>query len=353
MQSRISENLKPENRILFDWVTFTSRIHSVHDIIELLGFTDCHFVECAGINGYRDGLAFDGVKICWNNWSCDDSICVSMSGKGCRSFEEFGNGDYYSLFSLILSEYDDNPEHRSMNLTRLDVAYDDFNGLISFDSCISDLYAHNWVSRFHRGKIEHEIGNDSSGLAVDLFGKSIYFGSKSSDVRIRIYDKRAEQVRVDIDYWYRCELQLRRSNALGFASEFCSEGSDIGRLYYGVINNYLRFVVPTGDDTNKRRWNIAEHWLKFLSSLDVIHIFVKIGQSYDISKLDNYVLNTAANAIYTLINVIGVDHFIQRLRGHYISCDLNPKYKIISDSFPEHENGILSYMSLHNLSAVL
>ena len=49
-------------------------------------------------------------------------VCVEMSGKGCRTFEEFGNGDYEWIFTLVRQQQPDG----EMKITRLDVAYDDF-----------------------------------------------------------------------------------------------------------------------------------------------------------------------------------------------------------------------------------
>ena len=49
-----------------------------------------------------------------------------MSGSGCRSWETYGSGDYDGVFSEILQ----NIETKGMNITRLDVAYDDFDGVL-------------------------------------------------------------------------------------------------------------------------------------------------------------------------------------------------------------------------------
>lgn len=399
MQSRPVIVQPSSNRIIFDWITFTSKIHDVPEIINLLGLTGCQFLPCPGVNGYRDGLFFEGIKICSNSWMAGDvSICVIMSGTGCRTFESHGNGDYDTLFSLILDNFSPESENRSMNLTRLDVAYDDFIGVLSFDDCVKDSFALNYVSRFQGGSLQrdfkkckrtnendNEILFDRFGIPRDsdrLCGKSLYYGSNQSDVRIRIYDKRSEQGRIDMDYWYRCELQLRRGNAVGFVQQLYPQiepvllypDSDdpekkylideaataakvadtpkpsIGTIYFGVINNYLRFVTPNPNDSNMRRWDIAEHWRNFLESLDVISVYIKPAQPYDIFRLDNYVMHTAANAIYTLINVIGIDDFVCRLRSHYVISDVNPKYRSISSHYPDHDNGIVNYMSLHNLS---
>ena len=114
------------NKIIYDWITFTTKIHSVDDLINILGLCDVSFLQCKkGMNGYPKCLHFGGISICYGGRD-DMGICVNMSGQGCRSFETYGNGDYYSLFDAIIENYSEDAEKRQMNLTRLDVAYDDF-----------------------------------------------------------------------------------------------------------------------------------------------------------------------------------------------------------------------------------
>ena len=57
---------------------------------------------------------------------------LEMSGQGCRAFESFGTGNYEALFQEVL----DNPSE--MNLTRLDVAFDDHGGLLDIGQAAED-----------------------------------------------------------------------------------------------------------------------------------------------------------------------------------------------------------------------
>lgn len=118
------------NRIIYDWVTFTSKIDSPESIVDLLGLSDCSFITLErGMNGYPNCIYFGGISICYGGRE-DMGVCCSMSGKGCRTFETYGNGNYKSLFDVILENYSEDVDKRKMNLTRLDVAYDDFEGIL-------------------------------------------------------------------------------------------------------------------------------------------------------------------------------------------------------------------------------
>lgn len=342
-----------KNRIVIDWLTFTTKAHSPEECVELLCMDkpEVHFTPCPGIDGYRDGYTFGGIRISYNNWAfrkddfengVESSVCVSMSGHGCRTFEKYGDGDFLRLFDVILDHYDADSEQRCMNITRLDVAYDDFEGIFNFDTVLADTLFGNWVSRFHKSNLNIEVLNADRAKKANKDredpGKCIYFGSIHSDLRIRIYDKKAQQ-HSDLPVWNRCELQFRRDNALGFIMQLKS--NDIGKLYFGVINNYLRFVVPDENDSNRRRWELAEYWKLFLQSLEAISVYVKGDETYSIEKLVHFTLETAANAIYAMIHIIGVSGFIDGIYAHFKnSTKINPKYLDIMSHFAEHEDSV-------------
>ena len=141
----MSEN----NKIIYDWLTFTTQLHTVEQCIYLLGLGQCEFLNLNhGMNGYKDAISFEGITI-MSNGKEGMGVCVNMSGQGCRSFETYGTGDYDSLFSLILENHSFKFEDRFMNLTRLDIAYDDFDGLLDLDLLISETSKEHYVSRFY------------------------------------------------------------------------------------------------------------------------------------------------------------------------------------------------------------
>ena len=328
------------NRIIYDYISFSSKIHDPVSVIEMLGLADCNFEHMNGINGYKDRLFFSDISVCYNGRE-DMGIFVNMSGQGCRAFETYGNGDYDVLFAEIIDNYDPDGNKRQMNLTRLDVAFDDFDGVLDLDIILNETIARHFVMRFNKGSVEFPFGNSEE----EDGGITIYYGSKSSDTRIRIYDKKEEQQRDDLDHWVRCELQLRRENALGFITA----GGSIGQKYFGVINNYLRFVTPNESDSNKRRWETADFWKKFIQYDDVISVYSKPGVDYDIHKLDNYVYGQCSGAITTLIDIIGVQRFFKKLVESRSGRVDNPKYgllkKRLSDfSEPYRDDCISKYL---------
>lgn len=319
------------NAICYDYLTFTSKIHSYFYIVELLGLSECSFEERPGFYGYRNCLFFENIRIHYNGRD-DMGICVEMSGKGLRAWEHYGNADYDKIFSLILEHYSDNAEKREMNITRLDVAYDDFQGLIDLSLLLRETQDLNFVSRFKDWQ-----------CICGSKGSSVNHGSTSSQVYIRIYDKKAEQGRDDLEHWVRAELQLRKSCALGFIMS----KSVVDVKYFETLNNYLRYVVSTENVSNKSMLPTAPYWISWLQSCGSQSIFYKPALTYNFDTLHNYVTEHMACSISTVVDVIGVEQFFKDIFRSRKGKKLNERYKSIKDKYEAHSDNILSFLQEH------
>ena len=299
-----------QSNILVDWLTFSSKLDDVHSIIRFLGMEDCSFERCSGRYYYGSGLRFGNTSVYYDGLSADMGVCVEMSGQGCRDFETFGTGDWHSIFERYVEK------RPLVNISRLDVAYDDFDRLLDLDQLISDTFAGNFVSR----NTHWNVQKGSRGATVE-------HGCRGGSMYIRIYDKKAERRRSDLDYWVRCELQLRDKLPGNFVEALIQDGVSIETLYFEVLNNYLRYVQPSESDSNKRRWETAEHWARFLQTGERRSIFVVPGVDYNMLGLHHYVIDTAGNAINTYIELCGQDSFLEYLKT--VKKSKNPKYEYL------------------------
>ncbi len=298
-----------ENRIIFDWVSFTSRNHTVRELIELLGLIDCPFETVHGSKGFMWRQYFGGISIHFNEnqfQNPGEFIWLEMSGQGCRSFESHGNGDYELLFELVRKD----PEN--YHITRLDVAFDDMTGVFDIDHVCDEVRQEHFVSR-----------TSTYQSIYSNAGNAVYFGSKKSNVFIRIYNKAAERgYDGNKFHWVRCELQMKDCNAKGFVDKL--ESTDLRELYLGVLKNYISFRIPT-NDSNKRRWPEAEWWSRFLDDAVRISIWSKPGVDYNLSACQRYVLTQPVGSIKTLIEIFGHEAFIEMINS--APAPKNPKYK--------------------------
>ena len=282
-------DIPKENRIIFDWVSFTTRIHSLYELTKLLCLEDCPFETVKGSKGFMYRQYFGGISIHYNEHEIEQSgdfIWLEMSGQGCRSFETYGCGDYDKLFKLVR----ENPEN--IHITRLDIAFDDMSGVFNIKNICDEVRAENFVSR-----------TSTYQAIYSNAGNAVYFGSKKSNVFIRIYDKATERgYDGEQFHWIRCELQLKDVNAKGFVDKLCY--MDLRELYLGVLKNYVSFRVPTGD-SNKRRWPEAEWWSRFLDDAVRISVWSKPGVDYNLSACERYVMTQPIGSIKTLIEIFG------------------------------------------------
>lgn len=289
-----------ENCILFDWLTFTSKCDGIGSLIFLLGLESVTFEELPrGRNGYRSMMTWEGISILFDGRD-DMGICLDMSGKGCRTFETYSTTTWDDLFSVILSA--------DYNITRLDVAMDDHTGVLDIDELRDDTDLHHYVSKSRKWLVQY--GSE---------GCTIYHGSQQSNMLIRIYDKAAEK---NVDgHWIRVEMQMRDEIAIGFLQGM-SRIEPLGPHACGVLNNYLRYVTPDGQ--NMSRWPLAYYWAEFTRSMAAIRCWSAPGVNYDISHLSHYIINQAGNALDCYIKIFGVSDLIRELGARSIRH--SPKY---------------------------
>jgi len=159
--------------------------------------------------------------------------------------------------------------------TRLDIALDDHVGYWTIEKIANKVRRGELVSKFKSAKRVEKI-QISDGSAT---GETVYFGSSSSLVTTRMYNKRLEQLgRDDIDpatvpdIWNRTEIQARKERAQAIA-QLLANGHEVGAILKGILAYYLRFVVrPKNGDSNKSRWKTAQWWQRFLEDVEPIRL---------------------------------------------------------------------------------
>lgn len=303
------------DRLIYDWLSFSTRIHKPDEIMDLIGMRDCPWEILSSGNGYTHRHHFGGVSISFIDGDMSHVggfYLLEMSGQGCRTFETYGNGNYDTLFKLVQKEYGKPKAAQDVRLTRLDVAYDDMSGIFDIDEICDKTRRQEFVSRIQR--YESIYGSK---------GNSVNFGSKGSNVFIRIYDKARERGFTDGLHWIRCELQLRKENACGFVNKL--PDNTLSGLYTGVLKNYLSFREVNEDDSNKRRWEESPWWTTFLNNARAISVAEKPGVIYNLSACEKYVLSQPVGSIKTLIKIFGADEFIEMIRK--APNPKNPKYR--------------------------
>lgn len=318
-----------ENIILFDWLSFTSRFHSAETILDFLGLSESGltFRNAPGHRTYKDSIIYGEIHICYNS-ETNPGVWVEMSGQGCREFEQHSRKSFQEIFIEII----ENP--KDYHISRLDVAYDDFNKKIDIKKLRKETENLNFVSKFKDPVIEYSVR--SGGLTV-------YFGSFQSDVYMRCYDKARERHREDITDWVRWEVVLKNDIAFNFVRQVYENGETIGCIFFGLINNYIRFIIPDRSQTNLSRLKTAKWWLNWIECIDQISVYTPKNTSYNLSRCEAYGYGIAGNAIATLIDIKGVTEFCKELKKN--KPKTNVKYQNLIETNGRSTEGILQFLS--------
>lgn len=324
-----------ENCIIYDWLTFTVKEMTEKDILSNFFLDDVSWVLRSGKNGYKSAYFFGGMWVMFDGRN-DMGVCVELSGQGCRQYETCGLSSLSELVSFVSS----NPK---FNVTRIDVAYDDIDkngpGLLNVGLIDRLALRDRYISKFSN-RSGSWSGKHSDQGNKDKLAYSVYFGSPQSKIRFRIYDKALERGGLDY-HWTRFEIQLRDEAATNYV---LSSGSP-GFKFSGLINNYLRFIVPTKTDTNRRRWPSPKWWTDFLFCTEKITVYSRKDVEYNLSRLENYVCHQAGASALTLIKILGEEYFLKKIkeRENYLNINQQQLIESLSSEFSKKKANRDSY----------
>lgn len=282
------ETLNNNLTVCVDWLAFTVLDGTPADVISFLGYRDVDFdMLPKGGLGYRSVYKLQGHDLrVYFDGSEGMGVHVTISGKAIPfMLESYRStlvvntpwGDAFDLWptdSLLvrfLSEL-----KIQARITRMDLAVDDIGGrFFTIDEVLDLLEEDRCISKFrsYRNVLDKKMDGRKQGHTV-------YFGSRTSQVFLRLYDKKLEQnvglKEGDIDYvredWYRWELELKDERAQQ-AADLIIRREGLGQVVTGILTNYIRFVEL--DDSNKSRCTVMCKWQEFVDAVSPLRLFVR------------------------------------------------------------------------------
>lgn len=354
-----------ENCVLIDWLSITTTAFAPSDIMiarqdfnsddfdtaayypgvremmALVGFTDPNTWELLkGVRGYKFRYYRDSITIHFGGRE-DNGVWLEMSGQGCRSFESYSDGNYDRIFAFVLSHPD------NCNLTRLDIAFDEYTGIVDIDRICDDTAKQKYVSKA-----------DFWEVIQSSKGKSLQVGSPSSLVLVRVYDKLAERlakipsaaerekVLEEIEHWTRVEVQLRDDRAREFVrylfgddtlTEIEEDELTLGQAFTGVLKSYLEYGYYTAakGHPEQKVWHTFPYWKEVLQGANALSIYRTPGVDYNLQRCVNYIQNIAGNAVDALLQIYGYEGFTRLISEREIKP--NKKYQNMIERFETEE----------------
>lgn len=273
--------------ILIDYLRFTSKIHNYADLIELLGLEKVDWETGKARDGWLYHEYFSGMHVYHGG---RDDAGIELSGSGCRTLETCnGNSfDWLGLFRYIVEQGEE------MNISRLDVAGDDQDGVLTLERITQQTKARKYICKARR--------------CVWMSGdeEEVIFGASSSSTRLRIYNKALER---GVDGpWVRVEFQLRDEAADSFILNLLREG-EIGKTYGGVLLNYLRYVTKRPDEcqNNYDRIPTVGWWSRFVGTMEKIKNIKVAGLEYNYFNLESFIVHQCAGSLKAFVEINGGD----------------------------------------------
>lgn len=224
-----------------------------------------------GARGYPKGFIRGGIMVLWGARP-EMGIHVSASGEGCRNLEAIGR----------ISDEEEGPSHTWQTflalvmmlggrLSRLDVAMDDREGLIEPATLEEATRKRLLVTRFKQ--VDVRMGTIDPSTGEQREGHTVYFGNRTSDCMVRVYDKGAEQRakgRLVDGHWCRVEMELKQERAQGMALAIVECGF---AAVPKVLKSYMDFKQQ-GTHSQRERWQTCEWWAEFLATMEKLQLSV-------------------------------------------------------------------------------
>jgi phage replication initiation protein len=286
----------PTKTRITDWVSFTLKDYT--DVAAVLERFGLEFMHCEnGMHGYKGQYACDGgsIRILYDG-SSSMGVHVQISGAGCRLLEGLGLvADWTRFFAEWLE--------LGASFTRVDLAVDSFDAAASLDQVRDHLASRSVTSRWRKySELRQATVQDGQPM-----GAGIYFGSESSDVRLRIYDKALESASKGVECqgpWTRFEYQARRERAHHLAGLIGA-----GRLEdaFGVLRSYLEFREYRLE-SNPSMAPVASWWETLLDCPKLIVRAVEVVRA-SVDRLHRWIERQVAPALAVLVDREGGDVF--------------------------------------------
>lgn len=265
----------------FDWIEFT-----VQDIDFDSLFSDVLHLFKSDFTELNKGRFGYNAQLKWANgnvfvlYNADDEgpipvdrmgFHVMITGTGCRCYET--TNSIHELLIMLVALGD------KSKFSRIDLAIDDKEDrIINFSRIHKAALNSEFTSRWNKWD---EL-NSRECASGSYLGRTMYFGSQSSEIFCRIYDKtlerqaNAKEDETIPDCWTRMELVYKKERAKLLAL-YLVENNDVGRVLRESLNNYIRFVKQPlkSHDTNKSRWPSAKWWVVLLGEVGVLKLTIK------------------------------------------------------------------------------
>lgn len=269
-----------------DYLSFTIFNVEIQTIIDHLPKCDFQFME-KGRLGYKKAIMYKGVRILYDG-NEEMGIHVDASSSALA----------WATDILYIPTIQGNVKYTRIDIA-CDILDDDFYNIISINT-----KSHNFKTKWRKWS-EIKSYDTSSNYII---GRTIYFGSRTSSVFMRIYDKALEK-KEDKD-WTRIELEIKSKAAHNLAMMINAYPLD--KLFFLILNNYIDFIDRNAS-SNISRCPRLEFWNEFINTNESVTIAPK-KEEQNISKTYSWLLKQVSKSL-AKINQVDTDGDLNLMDG--------------------------------------
>ena len=268
--------LNPANEItcIIDYYKVTFPTTDIKSVVEkVLGIPfELGDEQERGTSGYTSAYKFSEIYVAVAPEDEIQGVMLELKGKGCRELEFHLEKQNRSWLDFLNDQRRFQPR-----IKRIDLAIDDYLGILNNFYLLEKAKKNEYYTpraitfeyRNQRYQLEHE-----DGIYGEEYSCSLYFGSSRSERQIVIYRKDIEQsivkgketIRIeDLEnqiYKNRVELRFKENQAFVVFDHLINE-KDIKEIALSILNEYLRFIVPTKNTTDKAEAKKDIMWSAF------------------------------------------------------------------------------------------
>ena len=290
---------------LIDYISFSDTSDYLDFWCEFFRFPLSESLAGHARYGWSEHRYFNGIHI--HSGGREDCF-FEFSGVGCRTLESLFHNEFDWLD--FLNYIADKGPFSTLHVSRLDIASDDTEGILSFPKLYRFTRQHKYISRSRRV------------FWSDGCEQQIVFGAPQSNTRLRIYNKALERGLSD-EHWIRAEFQLRNDAAYSFLQNL-KLTQHIGKCYSGVMLNYLRYTVAAPDsNNNNNRIDTVSWWSDFLGECSRLKNIYVGGLEYNRQSLNDYIRKQCSSSLKLWLELNGGD--LTELARIAYDANLNPK----------------------------
>ncbi|MBT2867683.1 replication initiation factor domain-containing protein [Chromobacterium violaceum] len=267
-------------------------------LFQIFGFGVSH-KRPKGMNFYRDTWVLGQEDVCYGNLSFGgqrNTMLIQLTATGCNA----ANSGWEKRLYDFLQHEAENP-----HLTRVDCAYDDFNGDYNVDVMNEEVRA----GRFNCGGRNPFVERHGDWDNPDGSGRTLYVGKRKNGKFCRGYEK-GKQLGSPSSNWFRVEVEFKGVDRIIPLEILLNAGSYLAGAY-PAFARFKGMKTPERIETIiKGQEYSLDHHLHYAA--------LQVG------RLVNYMREVASWSVESIVERLARPEagYPQRLKLAHISCEL-------------------------------